>query len=60
MLAGIDPFSTKDPTQIYSKILKAKINFPKNFNPRAKNLVKHLVTNDTNKRYDLNQIKSHA
>jgi len=31
MLAGIDPFSDEDPMNIYQKILKGKVHFPKNF-----------------------------
>lgn len=31
MLAGIDPFSDDDPMNIYQKILKGKISFPKDF-----------------------------
>ncbi|CAG9329746.1 unnamed protein product [Blepharisma stoltei] len=60
LLAGVDPFNTTDPSKIYRKILKGKIRYPKNFNPRAKNLVKHLVTSDTAKRYKINDIKNHA
>jgi serine/threonine protein kinase len=31
MLAGIDPFSDEDPMNIYQKILKGKVHFPKTF-----------------------------
>ena len=31
MLAGIDPFADEDPMNIYQKILKGKVHFPKNF-----------------------------
>lgn len=51
MLVGIDPFSDDDPMQTYQKILKGKINFPKDFDKNAKSLVKHLLTADTTKRY---------
>jgi len=60
MLAGIDPFNTSDPSKIYKRILSGKIRYPQNFNPRAKNLVKHLIVHDASKRYRLNDIKNHA
>lgn len=31
MLAGIDPFADEDPMNIYNKILKGKVHFPKTF-----------------------------
>lgn len=31
MLAGIDPFTDEDPMQIYQKILKGHLKFPRNF-----------------------------
>jgi len=51
MLAGIDPFNDEDPMAIYQKILKGKIKFPKDFDRKAKSLVKHLLVADTSKRY---------
>lgn len=51
MLAGIDPFNDEDPMAIYQKILKGKIKFPRDFDKKAKSLVKHLLVADTSKRY---------
>ena len=51
MLVGIDPFSDDEPMKTYQKILKGKINFPKTINKDAKSLIKHLLTQDTSKRY---------
>lgn len=51
MLAGIDPFSDKDPMSVYHNILKGKLRFPKDFDPDAKSLVKHLLVSDLSKRY---------
>ena len=51
MLVGIDPFSDDDPMKTYKKIIKGKINFPKEFDKAAKSLIKHLLTGDTTKRY---------
>ena len=31
MLAGIDPFADEDPMNIYQKILKGHVKFPRNF-----------------------------
>ena len=51
MLVGIDPFSDDDPMKTYQKILKGKINFPKTIDKDAKSLIKHLLTQDTSKRF---------
>lgn len=51
MLAGIDPFSDKDPISVYHNILKGKLRFPKGFNEDAKSLVRHLLVADLSKRY---------
>lgn len=51
MLVGIDPFNHDDPMMIYQNIIKGKIKFPKNINPDAKSLIKHLLTGDVTKRY---------
>lgn len=51
MLAGIDPFSDKDPMLVYQNILKGRLKFPKNFDEDAKSLVKHLLVSDLSKRY---------
>ena len=50
-LGIIDPFSDDDPMKTYQKILKGKINFPKTINKDAKSLIKHLLTQDTTKRF---------
>lgn len=64
MLAGIDPFNDEDPMAIYQKILKGKVKFPRNFDKKAKSLVKHLLVADLTKRYGnlkggANDIKMH-
>jgi serine/threonine protein kinase len=64
MNAGIDPFSDEDPMAIYQKILKGKVQFPKNFDKNAKSLVKHLLVADLSKRYGnlkngANDVKNH-
>lgn len=64
MLAGIDPFNDEDPMAIYQKILKGKIKFPRDFDKKAKSLVKHLLVADTSKRYGwlkggVSDIKNH-
>jgi hypothetical protein len=51
MLAGIDPFSDKDPMSVYHNILKGKFKFPKGFDEDAKSLVRHLLVADLSKRY---------
>jgi len=62
--AGIDPFSADDPMEIYRKILKGSLKFPRNFDSNAKSIVKHLLVADLSKRYGnlkngANDIKNH-
>lgn len=64
MLAGMDPFSDDDPMNIYQKILKGRVKFPRSFNANAKSLVKHLLVANLSKRYGnlkngVNDIKQH-
>lgn len=51
MLAGFPPFYDENPFGIYQKILAGKIEFPKHFDPNAKDLVKRLLTADRTKRF---------
>lgn len=51
MLAGYPPFYDENPFGIYQKILAGKIEFPRHFDPHAKDLVKKLLTADRTKRY---------
>lgn len=50
MLAGYPPFYDENPFGIYQKILAGKIEFPRQFDSKAKNLVKDLLKNDRTKR----------
>ena len=50
MLIGSTPFSDSDPVNLFSKIKKCKIVFPKNTNKNAKNLIKHFLNTDIYKR----------
>ena len=51
MLVGIDPFNDEDPMMIYKKIIKGKIYYPNSMDRDAKSLIKHLLTEDTTKRF---------
>jgi len=51
MLAGYPPFYDENPFGIYQKILAGKIEFPRHFDPNAKDLVKKLLLADRTKRY---------
>lgn len=51
MLAGYPPFYDENPFGIYQKILAGKIDFPRHFDPYAKELVKRLLTADRTKRF---------
>ncbi|CEO94837.1 unnamed protein product (mitochondrion) [Plasmodiophora brassicae] len=51
MCAGYPPFYDENPFGIYQKILDGTIDFPKHFDPNAKDLVRRLLTADRTKRY---------
>lgn len=51
MLAGYPPFYDENPFGIYQKILQGRIEFPRHFDPHAKELIKKLLTPDRTKRY---------
>ena len=50
MLAGYPPFYDENPFGIYQKILGGKIDFPRHFDNKAKDLIKKLLTHDRTKR----------
>ena len=50
MLAGYPPFYDENPFGIYQKILGGKIEFPRHFDTKAKDLIKKLLTADRTKR----------
>lgn len=50
MLAGYPPFYHENPFGIYQKILAGKIEFPRHFDVRAKDLIRKLLTADRTKR----------
>ena len=51
MIVGIDPFNDVDPMNIYQKILKGKVKYPRNIDKDAKSLIKHLLVSDISRRY---------
>lgn len=50
MLAGYPPFYDENPFGIYQKILGGKIEYPRHFDPHAKDLIKKLLQPDRSKR----------
>ena len=50
MLVGCTPFLDPDPMKMYQKINKCKIIFPKTMDKNSKDLIKHFLTKDINKR----------
>jgi len=51
MLAGYPPFYDENPFGIYQKVLAGKIDFPRHFEVKAKDLIKRLLTPDRAKRF---------
>jgi len=50
MLAGYPPFYDENPFGIYQKILQGKVEFPRQFDQKAKDIIKRLLTNAKDKR----------
>ena len=50
MLAGYPPFYDDNPFGIYQKILAAKVDFPRHFDAKPKDLIKRLLMPDRTKR----------
>nr|CAB3265169.1 cAMP-dependent protein kinase catalytic subunit PRKX-like [Phallusia mammillata] len=50
MLAGFPPFWDESPFGIYQKILSGKVDFPKNLDASAKDLIKKLLAHDRTRR----------
>lgn len=50
MLAGYPPFFDENPFGIYQKILAGKVDYPRHFDAKARDLIKRLLTADRTKR----------
>ena len=50
MLVGYTPFLDSNPINLYNKIKKGKIQFPKGINKDAKLIIRHFLNVDMNKR----------
>ncbi|CAM9816494.1 unnamed protein product [Chrysoparadoxa australica] len=50
MLAGYPPFYDENPIGIYQKILAGRLDVPRHLDPKAKDLIKKLLTIDRTKR----------
>mmetsp|Transcript_23283 Transcript_23283/g.38927 ORF Transcript_23283/g.38927 Transcript_23283/m.38927 type:complete len:355 (+) Transcript_23283:326-1390(+) len=55
MLAGYPPFFDVNPFGIYQKILLGNMEFPRHFDPHAKDLVRKLCSMDRSKRFGILQ-----
>ncbi len=51
LMVGRCPFMHEDPYEIFKMIVSQKIRFPKNFDKRAKSIIRHLTDHDLSKRY---------
>jgi len=51
MLAGYPPFYDENPFGIYQKVLAGRIDFPRHFDVKPKDLIKRLLTQDRAKRF---------
>lgn len=64
MVGGFTPFQGKNeadnPRVIMEKCRSGKLNLPKNLQGNARDLVKHMLTDDPSIRFEISQIKTHA
>eukprot|EP00744_Colponema_vietnamica_P000936 GILI01001620.1.p1 GENE.GILI01001620.1~~GILI01001620.1.p1 ORF type:complete len:366 (-),score=46.25 GILI01001620.1:101-1198(-) len=51
MLAGYPPFYDEHPFGIYQKVLAGKVEYPRHFDVRVKDLIRRLLTQDRTKRF---------
>ena len=51
LMYGRPPFMDANPIEIFKKALNEKIKFPKDFDPGAKSLIRHLTEHDLSRRY---------
>ena len=51
MLSGRCPYMNDDPLEIFKMIVQTKMIFPKDFDRKAKSLIRHLTDHDLSKRY---------
>ena len=57
MLCGNLPFEEKNNENLFKKILKCNVEYPKYINEDAKNLLNKILVTDPNKRINIEQIK---
>lgn len=51
MIAGYPPFYDESPFGIYQKVLAGRVDFPRHFDVKAKDIVRRLLVHDRAKRY---------
>ena len=59
MLCGCLPFDGSNNNELFSKIIKCKVNYPKNMDKSAVDLLKNILVANPDNRINLTQIKKH-
>ena len=59
LICGYLPFEDPDTGKLYKKIINGDFTIPKFISPDAKDLLKCILHVDANKRYTINDIRSH-
>jgi 5'-AMP-activated protein kinase catalytic alpha subunit len=59
MICGYLPFEDPNTSQLYKKILSCDFSMPKFISAEAKDLLKHILTTDPDRRYTIEQIRAH-
>lgn len=59
LLTGTAPFQATNQEAMFQKILKVRINFPKNFPPLAKDLISKMLKSNPEERIPIPEILSH-
>ena len=59
MTVGYLPFEDSDTNKLYKKILSCEYLVPGYVDKQAKDMMKHIMQSNPNKRYKINEIKKH-
>ena len=59
MLCGYLPFDGKNNSDLFNKIVKCKVNYPKNMDKNAVDLLRHILISNPSKRINMDKIKNH-
>lgn len=59
LICGYLPFEDPNTSLLYKKIIAGDFTIPKFVSPEARDLMKGIMNTDPNKRFKINEIRSH-